>query len=128
MEGIIEQEVKLVGNNYKNIFLGGFSQGTSLALNAGLKYGTQVGGIFVIGGFLSEYTKTDENQEYPNILVIHGDNDKILPWEKAEKTYKRILNRNSTKVHIIKGMEHDLYSEEAKSIVYEFIQERIKSN
>jgi phospholipase/carboxylesterase len=48
IEKVIEEEVKLIGGNYKNIFIGGFSQGACLSLYTGLTYKHLLGGDIVV--------------------------------------------------------------------------------
>jgi len=107
--------------------LGGFSQGSSLALNAGLTYKRQLGGIIVVGGFMSELSKLENIKDNPDMLVVHGKQDEIITVEKAKSTMKSVLEKENVKMVLIDDMAHDLYSEEAKKIIHDFIRERAKS-
>jgi len=125
---MIKREIEACGNDPKRVFLGGFSQGTTLALDAGLTFEPKVGGIVIIGGFISDLSKFENLKEIPDTLILHGLEDKRVTWEHAEKTFKPILGKENVKTTLLEDMEHDLYSEEAKKIVHDFIRERAPKN
>jgi len=126
-KAMIRREIEECGNDPKRVFVGGFSQGTTLALDAGLTFEQKLGGIIVIGGFISDLSKLEGVQDIPDTLIVHGLKDQRVTWEHAEKSYKPILGKGNVKTALLEDMEHDLYSEEAKKIVHDFIRERAKN-
>ena len=121
---MVENELKEIDNDPKRLFLGGFSQGSSLALNVGATHRDKIGGIVMYAGFMSKFIKIDKDQELPDLMVIHGDSDEMMPWEKAKRLLKTIADRPNLQTCIFKGMGHNLYDEEAKAKMYEFLRHR----
>jgi len=124
IQEMVENELKEIDNDPTRLFLGGFSQGSSLALYVGATHRDKIGGIVMFAGFMSKFINIDKDQEFPDIMVIHGDHDKMMPWGKAKRLLKTIADRPNLQTHIVHGMGHNLYSEEAKSKMYEFIRSR----
>ncbi len=74
--------------------LGGFSQGASVALHAGLRYPHRLGGIIVLSGELVlpdllARERHPANAETP-ILMIHGTEDESIPLEDARRSRDRL--------------------------------------
>lgn len=124
---MISTELKEIDNDYKRLFLGGFSQGSALALNVASKLDQKVGGVVMVAGFMSKFTKINENQEIPDTLVVHGNKDDKMPWPKAQKLMKTIINRPNLETVVIEDMGHNLYSDEAKEAMYNFLRKRAPS-
>ena len=119
---IIEQEVQSYNGDYSKVFLGGFSQGCAMALHVGLSVTYQLGGIIGYSGYFFEITPIPDDDR--KVLVIHGGKDSIRPWEQVKPTYKKIENNDNVEFLHFKKMGHDLYTEEARSAVHNFIRER----
>lgn len=120
----MQNELKEIENDPKRLFLAGFSQGSSLALNVGATHPEKIGGIIMFAGFMSKFIKIEEDQEIPDLMVIHGDKDEMMPWGKAKRLLKTISDRPNLQTYVVKGMGHNLYSDEAKQKMYEFIRSR----
>jgi len=119
---IIDEEAKLLNGDYSKVFLGGFSQGCAMSLNIGATSPHKLGGIIGYAGYLFEITPPMDEEK--NVLVLHGDKDKLRPWTDVEHTYEPLKNKKNVKFLLIKDMGHDLYSDEARKAVYDFIRER----
>jgi len=124
---MISNELKEIDNDHKRLFLGGFSQGSSLALNIGANLDQKIGGVIMVAGFMSKFTKIAENQEIPDTLVIHGEKDDKMPWGKAQKLMKTIRNKPNLETVVIKDMGHNMYSDEMKEAMYHFLRKRAPS-
>jgi len=124
---MVSNELKELDNDPKRLFLGGFSQGSSLALNVGSKLDEKIGGIIMVAGFMSKFTKINENQEIPDTLVVHGGKDEKMPWAKAQKLMKTIINKPNLETAVIEDMGHNLFSDEAKVAMYNFLRKRAPS-
>tara|TARA_Y100000590_G_scaffold447254_1_gene582196 strand:- start:305 stop:961 length:657 start_codon:yes stop_codon:yes gene_type:complete len=74
-------------NRKIKIFLLGFSQGAALSAGAGLYLKSKVNGIISIAGFIRKdyinLLKIKSSQNFSPILILHGNNDKIVPMEKG---------------------------------------------
>jgi len=78
------------GITSEHIILGGFSQGASMALHAGLRYPRRLGGIVMLSGeavLMDQLIKERHpaNFETP-ILMIHGSEDATIPVEDARRS------------------------------------------
>ena len=86
---IIDEEVKILKGNSKKVYIGGFSQGCSMALHTGLNYTKQLGGIIGLSGFkFAQTTHPNKMSQEVPILLIHGQDDVVIRWKQvAEKSY-----------------------------------------
>ncbi len=103
MDGIIQE-----GYNKENIFILGFSQGATLAIEFGLRLPFSIGGIISIAGFIKfkdrliqEYNTASLNTK---ILLLHGSEDKIVP-----------ANESYTSLDLLKGMGYKVTLEEYRA-------------
>jgi phospholipase/carboxylesterase len=83
---VVEAEVKLLGSDYKRIFIGGFSQGCCMALNSAILASNMIGGVIGLSGavFHSLQKMVDEDKaegifaekmENLPIFIYHGKDD-----------------------------------------------------
>ena len=105
------------------ICLSGFSQGCMMSINMGLASEENYSGILGFSGKIiskKELSKRIFNK--PEILLIHGENDDIVPCVKSLEA-KDFLERNkiSVKLEIIKNCGHHIPIE-ASSIGLKFIK------
>lgn len=66
-----------------NVFLLGFSQGASLALQCGLKYAESFGGIIALSGFMLKYVDVKKKvaasqMALPRVFLAHGSDDQVV--------------------------------------------------
>lgn len=62
--------------------MSGFSQGGAMTLDVGL--GLPVAGLCCLSGYL--HPQLDEQQQYPPVLLVHGNSDPIVPLSSARQT------------------------------------------
>lgn len=124
----MKNEVKTFDNNPQNVFIGGFSQGSAVAMNVISKLDIKLGGVAVIGSFVFESTKFTENQELPDLLVIHGALDETITLKTCESSYGSLLKKEGTSFVVLEDMKHDLYSEKAKEIIFNFLRKRASAD
>lgn len=73
IQSVVNEEIALLNNDSKKIFLGGFSQGGCMTLRAGLTFDKPLGGLVVFSGFLfPDITENEQNKSTP-ILISHGE-------------------------------------------------------
>ena len=101
----------------ERIVLAGFSQGGSIVLHAGLRYGKQLAGIIALSSFLPlaetlEHEKNEVNASLP-ILLAHGSADPVVPVVLAYET-RGELEKHGYEVewHEYKGMAHSVSEQE----------------
>jgi len=106
---LLDREVAAVGA--KNVFLGGASQGSGVALHCALTYpGGGLGGICCTMGHVLSMTeiKSEWVETKTPVHVYHGLADETMPWEKwVEPTYKRLGEAGVTvKVTLEGNVDH----------------------
>ncbi len=81
----------------ENIIIGGFSQGSVIALMTGLSYPQKLRGIIALSGYLPNAAqvlsdKSQANQTIP-VFIAHGTEDTIVPFILGEKTATALKER-----------------------------------
>lgn len=95
---LINQEVQQ-GVAMKRILLGGFSMGSSLAMQMGYRFCPDIGGVFVLSSFLNKNSKVYEvldsspHRSYPPLFMCHGEKDDIVPYAWGQHTFKELQQR-----------------------------------
>ena len=119
---IITEELILLNKQYDRIFLGGFSQGCSLALWILLNCKIKFGGFCGFSGQLFPFADINEqvSKDIP-ILLYHGEEDDVVFVNKAVNTYERLKERDlNVKLLIEKELGHWI-SERGKSHLRYFL-------
>ena len=118
IKAIINEEAKLLNNDYSKIFVSGFSQGSFLSYYIGLSFEHLLGGIACFCGFpLSKTQIVENNRKNLNIFAAFGVQDGFVEIEFARGQMKKILGKNQ---HLVmkeyKNYEHQVYVEELKDM------------
>ena len=111
------------------ICLSGFSQGCMMSINVGLTSDEKYSGILGFSGkIISKIDLSQRINHKPEILLIHGENDDIVPCVKSLEA-KDFLERNKVlvKLEIIKNCGHHIPME-ASSIGLKFIKKIFNLN
>lgn len=95
------------GLSYKNVILSGFSQGAMMSLHVGLM--KNVGAIVAFSGLLLDQSVVKRTNIDTDVLLIHGDNDTVLPIDYMEEA-ATFLFKNNVKCakYIERGMDHSI--------------------
>ncbi|GFE75067.1 alpha/beta hydrolase [Novosphingobium sp. TCA1] len=85
LDAFITHELEQAGLGNDRLVLIGFSQGTMMALHAGLRRPQAAAGIVGISGMLvaPERLATDIRSR-PPVLLIHGTEDEVVPFRSME--------------------------------------------
>jgi len=114
------------GIPYRNINVAGFSQGGLMAVLSVLTYPSQLGKAVSFSGVPFIVTpKFDKSSAVakPDILLIQGDADKVVPTDAPEMTKKSLESFGITpKVEHIRGMGHQI-SNEALQKMLDFLRQ-----
>ena len=115
---IINEEVKLLSNDYKRIFVSGFSQGSFLSYYIGLSFDHLLGGIACFCGFPLSKTKiVENNRKNLNIFAAFGARDGFVEIDFSREQMKKILGDNKNLVmKEYKNYEHQVYVEELQDM------------
>ncbi|KAG7164132.1 lysophospholipase-like protein 1 [Homarus americanus] len=98
INNLIDQEIQQ-GIDVKRIILGGFSMGSSLAMQMGYRFRKDIGGVFVLSSFLNQHSKVYEALESspddsrPPLFMCHGEKDDVVPYVWGEHTFKELQRR-----------------------------------
>jgi phospholipase/carboxylesterase len=108
------------GVDSTRIVLAGFSQGGAIALQAGLRHASRLGGIVVLSSYLALGESLDAEAAAANratpIFMAHGTEDTIVPLQLAELS-RLTLQRHGYEVewHTF-PMPHGICGEEVEAI------------
>ena len=74
----------------QNIVLAGFSQGSAMTLQTGLRLSDKLAGLVALSGYLPlpdalQAERSATNQDTP-IFMAHGTQDPVVPFERAEQS------------------------------------------
>ena len=115
-------------NNLKGdqIAIGGFSQGCMISLLTGIKRKDKINSIIGYSGKIidTKYLKNNINSR-PNIILMHGDKDEIVPISFLLEA-KEFFNKNNYKIEskIFTNCEHRIPTE-GSSLGLEFLKKNL---
>ena len=81
LDTFLDQELARLGLTSDRLALVGFSQGTMMALHAGLRRSTPPAAILGYSGMLVGPEHLGEATGKPPILLVHGDQDEVIPLD-----------------------------------------------
>ena len=122
---LIHKEAEKFDVHYEKVYVGGFSQGACIALNIGLNFEKELGGIIALSGILFPFCTKNVNVKSKKDMAIyigHGEKDDMINIKLAKVSYKYFEENNFTNVkfrefsigHSINGTE----LEEVKDFIY----------
>ena len=115
-------------NEFKGeqIAIGGFSQGCMISLQAGIKRKKKINSIVGYSGKIINKDHLNDNIiSRPNIILMHGDKDEIVPVNFLLEA-KEFFNKNNYKIesHIFKNCEHRIPTD-GSSLGLEFLKKNL---
>jgi phospholipase/carboxylesterase len=81
VHAVLDREAELLGGKSRQLFVGGFSQGAALAVQAGLSYARALGGVVACSGWAVAWSTLkihDANRE-TLVQLHHGKHDDVIP-------------------------------------------------
>jgi phospholipase/carboxylesterase len=106
----IENQLQRFNLSYENLILVGFSQGSMMAIYQGLIMPKKIAGIISFSGKVVEPLSVgDEIISKPNICLIHGTHDAVLPFTNFDEAQK-ILKQHQVpfEAHAIDHLDHTI--------------------
>ena len=108
----------------EQIFIGGFSQGAVMSLEAGLRYPKRLCGLMALSGYLHDpesilSDKAPANNGIP-VLVCHGEEDDVLPVEGSREAAKLLDGEGYQVAYHEYPIGHQVIPEELK-VIRQFI-------
>jgi len=126
----INQFLNEIKNEYsldsKNISLSGFSQGCMIGLNVALKLEEKINCLVGFSGrIINKSNLIDKIKSRPNIFLLHGDKDVVVPVTNLLESKEFFLRANyKIKTKILKNCEHFIPTE-ASSLALEFLKKNL---
>lgn len=124
IKSLIANEQAQYGIKPSHIFLMGFSQGGSLALELGLHYSSTLAGIIGLSTLPAKGIKTfthlsAESKNTP-IFLAHGTEDSVVPFAVGELIHQTLKNENYAIDWNIAATGHEIWPEEMVSLAQWF--------
>ncbi|WP_404337898.1 alpha/beta hydrolase [Sphingomonas sp. MMS12-HWE2-04] len=110
LDAFITQEMEQAGLAADCVLLVGFSQGTMMALHVGLRRPQALAGIIGISGMLVAPERLQaEIESRPPVLLIHGDQDDVVPFRSMELASTALTEAAVTvETHVSRGVAHSV--------------------
>lgn len=126
LDDFIDQVLADEGLAPERLVLVGFSQGTMMALHAAPRRDKAVAGIVGFSGrLLVPETLEVEAQVKPPVLLIHGDQDQMVPFEEMGLAGQALQAAGFTVYgHVMEGTGHGI-SPDGLSVALTFVRERL---
>ncbi|WP_411837698.1 alpha/beta hydrolase [Paracoccus sp. ME4] len=104
----------------------GFSQGTMMALQVAPRRKAAVGGVVGFSGrLLSPDTLEAEARVKPPVLLIHGDQDEVVPFDDMAVAGQALQGAGFTVYgHVMQGTGHGI-SPDGLSVALAFLKDRL---
>ena len=111
----------------EQVCLFGFSQGTMISLHVAPRREDPVAGIVAFSGRLLEpELLVDEVQSRMPILLVHGDQDDVVPVQSLPQAAESLQNADFSDVyaHVMKGTAHGI-APDGLSVALAFIRDQL---
>lgn len=115
LDAFLDAELARVGLDETRLALVGFSQGTMMALHVGLRRPRAPAAILGYSGVLvgpdrlAEATARDSRGAPPPILLVHGDQDQLIPFEALFESAEALAKANiPCQWHLSLGVAHGI--------------------
>ena len=117
VNGLLNDEIKMLKGDSEKVFLGGFSQGCCLSLAAFMQYNKKLGGIVGLSGMMGlklDWNTVDlELKRKTPIFLYHGEIDPMIGCHDATMSYQPFKTHNLDYTFTTeKYLEHSLSMEE----------------
>jgi len=115
LDAFLDAELARHGLDDSRLALVGFSQGTMMALHAGLRRAKAPGAVLGYSGLLAGPEHLGEAMASPPILLIHGDQDQVLPIEFMFAAAQALGEAGKpVRFHVCPGLGHGIDGEGLK--------------
>jgi phospholipase/carboxylesterase len=118
IDAFLDAELERLGLDDSNLALVGFSQGSMMALHVGLRRPRAPAAILGFSGLLvgperlSEATARDAHGRPPPILLVHGDQDPLIPFDAMFVAAEALAGASMpTQWHLSLGIGHGIDAE-----------------
>jgi phospholipase/carboxylesterase len=126
LNALIDEVIKNNNLTGEKIAIGGFSQGSMISLQTAIKRKDKINSIIGYSGKIIDLDHLQNNMNSrPNIILMHGDNDEIVPINFFLEA-KEFFNKNNYEFDskIFKNCEHRIPTQGA-SLGLEFLKKNL---
>jgi phospholipase/carboxylesterase len=126
LNGFLDARLEAEGLAPRRLLLIGFSQGAMMSLHVALRRADPVAGVVAISGrLLRPEALAGEITVKPPVLLMHGDQDPVVPFEDMEKAGNALVGSGvPTFGHVMKGTGHGI-APDGLGAALQFIKERL---
>lgn len=111
----------------EQVVLFGFSQGSMMSLHVAARREDELAGVVAFSGrLLSPESLKDETLSRPPILLVHGDQDEVVPPENLPSAVEALQGAGWTDVyaHVMKGTGHGI-APDGLSVAMAFMRDKL---
>lgn len=110
------------------LVLVGFSQGAMISLHVAPRRGKEIAGIVAISGrLLRAEALMSEAQVKPPVLLVHGDQDPVVPFESMSLAGDALVRAGfPTYGHVMKGAGHTI-APDGLGVTLQFMKDRLSA-
>ena len=125
INGFMDKVLQDEGLSASRLALVGFSQGTMMALQVAPQRREQIAGVVGFSGRLLEpETLAASVVTHPPILLLHGDQDPVVPFESMSLAAQALDAAGfQTQTHVMRGTPHGI-SNDGLSMALGFLRQR----
>lgn len=126
LDAFIDAELARFNLDEGDLALVGFSQGTMMALQVGLRRLRPPAGIVGLsGGLVGADTLADEIRCRPPVLLVHGDRDEMLPIEHMFEAAQGLAAAGvAAEWHVSEGTGHTI-AEDGLRLTTDFLRRQL---
>jgi phospholipase/carboxylesterase len=126
LNGFLDTQLAVADVAPERLVLVGFSQGAMMSLHVALRRRAPVAGVVAISGRLLRPEALDaEITVRPPVLLMHGDEDAVVPFGDMEKAGKTLVAAGvPTFGHVMKGTGHGI-APDGLGATLQFIRDRL---
>ena len=126
LNNLIDEVLKKNDLKSEKVAIGGFSQGCMISLQTGIKRKNKINSIIGYSGKIVDENHLQNNiNSRPNIILMHGDKDQIVPVTFLLEA-KNFFIKNNYKIEtkILKNCEHRIPTE-GSSLGLDFLKKNL---
>lgn len=126
LNGFLDARLAEEGLAPDRLILVGFSQGAMMSLHVALRRPDPVAGVVAISGrLLRPEALAAELAVTPPVLLMHGDQDPVVPFEDMERAGDALVRAGvPTFGHVMQGAGHGI-APDGLGVALQFIRERL---
>lgn len=127
LNGFLDARLSAEGLTPERMALVGFSQGAMMSLHVAPRRDAAIAGVVAISGrLLKPELLVDEARVKPPVLLIHGDQDQVVPFGDMARAGDALVAAGfQTFGHVMQGTGHGI-APDGLGVALQFLAERLK--